>query len=214
MNRNPSAPIFNPASYSRTIEETLAPGSSLVQLSATDADGVCMIKVIHQWLFVQLFMCPIVLKREQNLAFCHSKIAKKFVVDYNLTICLLTFFQHNLRYSRLSITPTGLEDFFYVNFDTGLITVARMLTQTQVNSIQMTFTVTDNGIPARSSNTPAIVSIQILRNQFDPFFINTPYLTSIQENVPIGTSVLTVTASDQDQVSRPTRNLISWGRLW
>lgn len=105
-----------------------------------------------------------------------------------------------MRYARLSITPTGLEDFFYVNFDTGLITVARMLTQTQVNSIQMTFTVTDNGIPARSSNTPAIVSIQILRNQFDPFFINTPYITTIQETTPIGTSVLRVTASDQDQV--------------
>ena len=40
VNRNPNAPFFSPSSYSRTVGEDFAPGTSLFQLTANDNDGV------------------------------------------------------------------------------------------------------------------------------------------------------------------------------
>lgn len=40
VNRNPNAPRFNPQSYERTITEDFTLGRSLVQIEASDPDGV------------------------------------------------------------------------------------------------------------------------------------------------------------------------------
>lgn len=61
--------------------------------------------------------------------------------------------------------------------------------------------VTDNGIPTRQALSPAIVSLTVLRNQFDPFFVSSPYVATIPETTSTGSSVLQVTARDQDTVS-------------
>lgn len=42
VDRNPNAPIFSAALYQRNIVETLPIGSSVVEATATDADGVSM----------------------------------------------------------------------------------------------------------------------------------------------------------------------------
>ncbi|KAJ8316548.1 hypothetical protein KUTeg_005899, partial [Tegillarca granosa] len=82
--------------------------------------------------------------------------------------------------------------------DTGLLTLARTLTSITTNQFQITVSVTDNGIPPRVCTFPAQVTIQVLRNQFDPFFLNEPYVTTIPETTNIGVNVLQVTARDQD----------------
>ncbi len=38
--RNPSSPVFDRASYTETVRESVAAGSLIVKLSATDDDGV------------------------------------------------------------------------------------------------------------------------------------------------------------------------------
>lgn len=43
VNRNPRAPEFVAQNYERTITEDYTLGLSLVQITATDADGVCKI---------------------------------------------------------------------------------------------------------------------------------------------------------------------------
>lgn len=119
----------------------------------------------------------------------------------SLTKYTVITFQHTLKYSRLSISPASGSDYFYLNLDSGMITVARPLTGTNVNTFQITISVTDNGYPPRSSITPAIVTVQVLRNQFDPFFLNTPYSVTIPETTSISSSIIQVTARDQDTVS-------------
>jgi hypothetical protein len=59
---------------------------------------------------------------------------------------------------------------------------------------------TDDGIPPRTSNFNARVTLTIIRNENDPFFVNTPYETTIPETTQLGTNVLTVTARDNDNL--------------
>lgn len=44
----------------------------------------------------------------------------------------------------------------------------------------------------------ATVTINVIRNQNTPYFINEPYTRLIQENLPTGTSIYQVTARDND----------------
>lgn len=44
----------------------------------------------------------------------------------------------------------------------------------------------------------ATVTINVVRNQNTPFFVNEPYSRLIQENLPTGTSIYQVTARDAD----------------
>lgn len=44
----------------------------------------------------------------------------------------------------------------------------------------------------------ATVTINVIRNQNTPYFINEPYSRLIQENLPTGTSIYQVTARDND----------------
>lgn len=66
--------------------------------------------------------------------------------------------------------------------------------------LQFTVQATDNGRPSRS--TTARVIVFVTRNQFAPTFIQTPYVTSIQENTNNNSLIYTVTAVDQDLQGR------------
>ena len=59
---------------------------------------------------------------------------------------------------------------------------------------------TDNGIPPRSANTIARITINIFRNENDPFFVPPNYVTTIPETTEIGSNVLTVSARDTDDL--------------
>lgn len=48
--------------------------------------------------------------------------------------------------------------------------------------------------------TSATVTVNVLRNQGRPSLIGSPYITTVNETIPVGTSVLTVQASDPDGV--------------
>lgn len=56
----------------------------------------------------------------------------------------------------------------------------------------------DTGVPSLTSSQRASVIINVVRNQFPPNFINTPYATTINRTVLQGTTVYTVSAVDQD----------------
>lgn len=54
----------------------------------------------------------------------------------------------------------------------------------------------DGGVPSLSSTTTAL--IYVLRNMYSPEFSSLEYSATIYESQLIGTSVLTVIATDQD----------------
>lgn len=63
--------------------------------------------------------------------------------------------------------------------------------------LQFNIQITDNGIPPLTAVSQAVVTIEILRNQFDPIFAG-PFEETVNENAPIGQSVIKVSANDQD----------------
>lgn len=96
--------------------------------------------------------------------------------------------------------PQNLGDYFYLNPFNCLLTVRESLTTIGVNVVEMIVSGRDNGIPNRSTNINARVTINIYRNENDPFFVNTPYIRTIPETTQIGNTVLTVTARDNDDL--------------
>ncbi|KAH3873286.1 hypothetical protein DPMN_036518 [Dreissena polymorpha] len=64
--------------------------------------------------------------------------------------------------------------------------------------LQLTFRACDSGLPQRCANSTG--TINVLRNQFPPIFRNEPYSRTIQDTAVVGSSVLTITATDADQI--------------
>ena len=60
----------------------------------------------------------------------------------------------------------------------------------------------DLGSPSLKSFVSAVVRIDVDRNQNAPLFENEPYSTTVNFNVPPGTSVYLVQAKDDDQTVR------------
>ena len=84
----------------------------------------------------------------------------------------------------------NLANYLYLNLYTCLLTV-------QVSLTTKWFWTSRPGIIRQAVNNARVV-INIFRNENDPFFINTPYRTTISESSQLGTSVLTVSARDSD----------------
>ncbi|XP_052789252.1 cadherin-23-like [Mya arenaria] len=95
--------------------------------------------------------------------------------------------------------PSNLAD--YLNPYTCLLTLRESLRTIGVNTVAMTVRATDDGIPNRQSSINAQITININRNENDPFFINTPYVRTIPETTQLTTSVLRVTANDADNIN-------------
>ena len=99
---------------------------------------------------------------------------------------------NNIVYEIVAANPTEGTDFFFLNAESGKFSAARPLTETATNTFTFTVRALDDGIPARESVSSAQITISIDRNQFDPFFINTPYSVTIQESESVGNPIITV----------------------
>lgn len=127
---------------------------------------------------------------------------------FNQVFCM-HFFQHNVRCGVASISapnvfnqPANLGDYFYLNPYTCLLTLRESLTTITVSTVELFISATDDGLPNLSATFNARVVINIVRNENDPFFVNTPYVTTIPETTALGTVVITVTARDNDNLVR------------
>ena len=91
--------------------------------------------------------------------------------------------------------------YFTVNSGTGAITLRQSLLNDNGNTQRYTFTVSisDNGVPSRTAVNVANVEINVIRNTAPPFFISTPYDTTVDYTEAQGTLVFTATAQDNDQ---------------
>nr|XP_034314273.1 protocadherin-like wing polarity protein stan [Crassostrea gigas] len=97
------------------------------------------------------------------------------------------------------ISPTGNTgqedlDFFYLNAETGVITLKSLLTSTILNSF--TFDVVARDPSGKTGN--AVVTVTVTRDQ-PPVFVSTPYRTSVVENRLINSKFFTVAANDPDR---------------
>lgn len=85
------------------------------------------------------------------------------------------------------------------NPGTGSVTVVldRSLNHESVPSYTLTLRAIDGGFPALEGNTTLLITV-IDENEFPPMFTSPEYSESVAESEPIGTTILTVEATDLD----------------
>uniref|UniRef100_A0A3B3S9R2 FAT atypical cadherin 3 n=1 Tax=Paramormyrops kingsleyae TaxID=1676925 RepID=A0A3B3S9R2_9TELE len=78
----------------------------------------------------------------------------------------------------------------------GIISIARELDITAIGHYVITVRVTDNGLPPLSTTTMVRITVT-LSNNAGPKFLQKEYQAEVNENTPIGTSIITVSAMSQ-----------------
>lgn len=74
-----------------------------------------------------------------------------------------------------------------------------MDTHDWIFTFQLTVSVTDAGLPVqRSGSNVATITVHVERNQFAPIFFTEAYTATVDETAQLGTSIVTVTATDSD----------------
>ncbi|KAL3853598.1 hypothetical protein ACJMK2_017132 [Sinanodonta woodiana] len=98
---------------------------------------------------------------------------------------------------RYSITGGNTGSTFSIDPIDGQIRVLRKLDYEDQKDYQLRILVQDSGSPVRTNSTTVWVRVQDV-NDNDPIFQTSPIRGSVLENEKIGSSVLTVRASDRD----------------
>ena len=90
------------------------------------------------------------------------------------------------------------KDDFSTDSTTGIITVARTLDRETIAVYDLVVTAYDLGTPSLSSNVSVTVTVLDI-NDSPPVFLDREYFQEQSENVPIGTTIMTVRAVDADE---------------
>uniref|UniRef100_A0A8C1V9Y8 FAT atypical cadherin 1a n=1 Tax=Cyprinus carpio TaxID=7962 RepID=A0A8C1V9Y8_CYPCA len=98
---------------------------------------------------------------------------------------------------RFSIIDGNQGSLFTIDPIRGEVKVARQLDREKTSGYTLTVMASDNGSPARSSSSTVNIDVSDI-NDNSPLFSQANYSIIIQENQPIGTSVLQLTVSDRD----------------
>lgn len=86
---------------------------------------------------------------------------------------------------------------FVIDRQTGAVTTRTSLDRENVACYQLTIQATDMGIPPLSADARLIVCLEDV-NDNSPLFYSTPGAVHLRENVPVGTFVVWLNASDAD----------------
>ncbi|TSX58293.1 Protocadherin-16 [Bagarius yarrelli] len=88
---------------------------------------------------------------------------------------------------------------FSLNPNTGSLSILKALDREEQDSYNLTIVAEDHGTPQHS--TTQVLSVQVIDvNDEAPWFESSEYEVQIRENQPAGTTILTVSATDRDQV--------------
>ncbi|KAL5018742.1 hypothetical protein ScPMuIL_004464 [Solemya velum] len=112
----------------------------------------------------------------------------------------------NAPYNTLVFTITGNSDFqnfFQINPSTGEIYVIKNLRDTTIDTFTTSVSLRDDGKPSRFAVSEASVTVNIIRNDNTPYFLNIPYFKNVDQTLNQGVSILTATARDNDPGNTP-----------
>ena len=96
-----------------------------------------------------------------------------------------------------NVTGTVYKHWFAINATTGEIRTAALLDREKISRLELLVIVTDLGLPPLSGNCTVVVDIRD-SNDNDPVFNKVIYFGSVAENTANGTSVIQVSANDND----------------
>ncbi|XP_009890940.1 PREDICTED: protocadherin Fat 2 [Charadrius vociferus] len=101
---------------------------------------------------------------------------------------------NQITYSIVEGNPLG---HFAIQSKSGQISIAKHLDREEIPSYSLTVRATDNGHPAQFSDVAVRVHVSDV-NDNPPRFFQLNYSVVVQENAPVGTSVLELIMSDRD----------------
>uniref|UniRef100_A0A8C2T5B4 FAT atypical cadherin 2 n=1 Tax=Coturnix japonica TaxID=93934 RepID=A0A8C2T5B4_COTJA len=101
---------------------------------------------------------------------------------------------NQITYSIVEGNPLG---HFAIQPKSGQISIAKHLDREEISSYSLTVRATDNGHPAQFSDVAVRVHVSDV-NDNPPRFFQLNYSVVVQENAPVGTSVLELIMSDRD----------------
>ncbi|XP_060079972.1 cadherin-23-like, partial [Ylistrum balloti] len=108
-----------------------------------------------------------------------------------------------------SIVGDTLAQQYFLITETGQLQLKRSPADNQgISSFTVTVGLQDQGVPPRTATSNAVVTVNVLRNTLPPIFFNQTYTRSLNENVPSGTNVVTVIATDAN--TQPEFNTITY----
>ncbi|XP_035826841.1 protocadherin Fat 4, partial [Aplysia californica] len=207
--RNQNAPEFINLPYVRSISESVQPGDSIFEVTATDADSQILVQALDSGVppLSDLATVTIVVNRNLNTPVFVSTV-------YNVVILETQALGDTIETVRATdadiVSPNNVVSYkgvgtqialqyFFINSVTGAVSVRSPLTQDNNIQYQLTVQAVDQGVPAPLIASPsAQVNITVIRNQFSPVFQNTPYQRTVLQGSNVGTSVFQVTATDDD----------------
>ncbi|XP_074645849.1 cadherin EGF LAG seven-pass G-type receptor 2-like [Tubulanus polymorphus] len=99
--------------------------------------------------------------------------------------------------ARISYTISDDTDIFQIDMNTGVISTKKLLDRETSPGYTIAVMAQDHGIPRKSDATDVFIQVEDV-NDNAPVFEKQSYNGLINEKVPIGTSVLKISASDQD----------------
>lgn len=103
----------------------------------------------------------------------------------------------DLIYSMSAVLDARSQSMFSIDSNSGVVTTTTKLDREFMDVHYLRITAVDTGIPPKTGFTTLQVNVND-ENDHQPSFEQSSYHASIRESVPIGTTVLTVRATDQD----------------
>ncbi|XP_041363172.1 uncharacterized protein LOC121378881 isoform X2 [Gigantopelta aegis] len=104
-----------------------------------------------------------------------------------------------LRYDFMTESP-GVTDLFYLSPPTGLLQLTKSLQDVPHRTLRFSVVVRDQTVEEKTAT--ASVVIHIKGDDFDPYFIGAPYSASIKFNDAVGTTIIKVSADDNDKIGK------------
>ncbi|RWS15474.1 hypothetical protein B4U79_12965 [Dinothrombium tinctorium] len=103
-------------------------------------------------------------------------------------------------YSMSAVLDARSQSMFSIDSISGVITTTSRLDREFMDVHYLRITASDSGIPQKTGTTTLQINV-IDENDHSPIFEQAYYETRIRESIPVGTTVITVRASDQDSGS-------------
>ncbi|XP_040904740.1 protocadherin alpha-8-like [Toxotes jaculatrix] len=116
---------------------------------------------------------------------------------------LLSAYDADVGKNGISTYKLNQNDHFSLSVNKGESVSAELVLQKALDRekqpvIKLTLTAVDGGTPPKSGTSQIIINVLDINDNI-PLFTKPLYKTSISENVPLGSSVMTVTATDADE---------------
>ena len=181
--------------------------TSFYNLSVSLSDGGSPPRTAFEQAEVLIYILDI---NDNTPVFNASEYSKSVSEDTSGGTSILTVVASDNDYGNNSkiiysfLDPTVTTIFFSVNSQSGEIRLADKLNYTDTQSITFYVIASDQGSSSRSSSMKVVITVLDVNEK--PYFSPQTYSINVTEALPVGSSILSVTAKDKDSTANSVLN--------